>query len=145
MGLSVNDVTGIGAVATLATDLVDRIFPDKVAQAQQREEYLLKAQELDEQISQGQEAIDQAEASNSSFFVAGARPFIMWICGTAFAYHLIMQPLLTYGMAIFGHTFPLPVFDSAMLSNVLMGMLGLGSLRTFEKVSDKGQLPWQQN
>ncbi len=142
MGLSVNDVTGIGAVATLATDIIDRAFPDKIAQAKERADYLEKAQELDNQLATGQMAIDQAEATSSSMFVAGARPFIMWVCGIGFAYHVILQPLLTYFMAIYGHSFPLPEFDSAMLQTTMDGMLGLGFLRTYEKVSDKGQLPW---
>ncbi len=143
MGLSVNDVTGIGAVATLATDLIDRLFPNRIAQAKERAEYLEKAQELDNQLATGQMAIDQAEAASSSFFVAGARPFIMWVCGIAFLYHLLLQPLLTYLMAIFGHTFPLPVFDSVMLNDVLMGMLGLGTMRTVEKMGNSNNLPWQ--
>lgn len=145
MSLSVNDVTGIGAVATLATDLVDRIFPDKVAQAAQRAEYLEKAQELDNQIATGQIAIDQAEAANNSLFVAGWRPAVGWACATAFIYHLILQPLMTYCMAIFGHSFPLPTFDSGLLTTILMGMLGLGVMRTTEKLGTDGNLPWQKS
>lgn len=145
MGLSVNDVTGIGAVATLATDLVDRLFPDKVAQAKEREEYLLQAQQLDTQLAQGQAAIDQAEASNSSMFVAGWRPFIGWVCGSAFAYHFIGLPILEAGATAFGYKVVTPDFDMSQLTTVLMGMLGLGTLRTVEKMSDKGQLlPWQK-
>lgn len=145
MGLSVNDVAGIGAASNLITDLIDRLFPDKVAQAKEREEYLLKAQELDTQLAQAQAAINQAEATNSSLFIAGWRPCVGWCCAAAFAYHLILQPLLTYSMAVFGHTFPLPTFDSALLTTILMGMLGLGTLRTVEKMSDKAQLfPWQK-
>lgn len=140
MGLTVNDVSGIGAVSNLIKDVADKIWPDPAKRA----EALLKAQELDNQLAQGQMAIDQAEASNSSMFIAGARPFIMWVCGFAFAYHLILQPLLTYLMAIFGYSFPLPIFDSSMLNSVLMGMLGLGGLRSVEKLGDKGHLPWQQ-
>lgn len=144
MGLTVNDVSGIGAVANLATDLIDRLFPDKIAQAKEREEYLIKAQELDNQLAQGQMAIDQAEAANSSLFVAGWRPCIGWCCAGAFAYHLIIQPLLTYSMAVFGYSFPLPVFDDTLLSTILMGMLGLGTMRTVEKLGDSGHLPWQK-
>ena len=144
MGLSINDVSGIGAVATLATDLVDRLFPDKIAQAKEREEYLLQAQTLDNQLAQGQAAIDQAEASNANLFVAGWRPFIGWTCGTAFAYHLVIQPIISFGMSATGHPVTLPEFDTSTLTTTLMGMLGLGTLRTFEKVSDKGQLPWQK-
>lgn len=140
MGLSVNDVSGIGAVSDFLKDIADKIWPDPTIRAQ----YLEKAQELDNQLATAQAAIDQAEASNNSFFIAGWRPCVGWCCAAAFAYHLILQPLLTYLMAIFGHTFPLPTFDSGLLTTILMGMLGLGTLRTVEKMSDKGQLlPWQ--
>lgn len=144
MGISVNDVTGIGAVATLATDLVDRIFPDRIAQAAQRAEYLEKAQELDNQLATGQMAIDQAEAASSSFFVAGWRSAVGWCCAAAFAYHLILQPSVIFIAASFGHVITLPVFDNALLSDTLFGMLGLGGMRTYEKVSSKGELPWQK-
>ena len=55
--------------------------------------------------------------------------------GAAFAYHFILQPLITYIMAASGHNFPLPTFDMQELSTVLMGMLGLGGLRTIEKIN----------
>jgi len=140
MGLSIGDVSGIGEVSSLIKDVADKIWPDPAI----RDQFLLKAQELDNQLATGQMAIDQAEASSSSFFVSGARPFIMWVCGFAFAYHMILQPLLTYSMAVFGHNFPLPVFDSGMLTSTMMGMLGLGAYRSFDKLADKGNLPWQK-
>lgn len=134
MGLSVNDVSGIGAVSNLVQDVVDKIFPDKVGQAKDREAFLLKVQEMDNQLAQGQMAINQAEAASSSLFVAGWRPFIGWTCGAAFAYHLILQPLISFIVAACGHDFPLPEFDTATLNTALMGLLGLGTLRTVEKI-----------
>lgn len=140
MGLSLNDVSGIGAVSDLIKDIADKVWPDPTKQA----EVLLKAQELDNQLAQGQTAIDAAEASNSSLFIAGWRPAVGWVCAIAFLYHLLLQPFLTYLMAVFGHTFPLPIFDAGMLTSVLMGMLGLGTMRTVEKLGDSGHLPWQK-
>lgn len=121
-------------VATLLTDVIDRIFPDKDAQAQQRAELLLKAQEIDAELAKGQQAINEQEAASPSLFVAGWRPFIGWVCGVAFAYHFVLQPLITYVAALNGHKVDLPVFDMQQLSTVLMGMLGLGGLRTVEKL-----------
>jgi len=138
------DITGIGAVATLATDLVDKIFPDKVAQAKEREAYLLQAQTLDDQLAIGQAAIDQVEAANNNLFVSGWRPFVGWCCGIAFAYHLILQPLAAFVMANTGHVVSLPDFDTSTLTTTLMGILGLGVMRTGEKMGEKGHLPWQQ-
>lgn len=124
------DLTGIGAVSDILKDVADKIWPNPA----ERDQYLLKAQELDNQLAAGQLAINQAEASNSNLFVAGWRPWIGWVCGVAFAYHFVLQPLLAFIMAAFGHVVPLPSFDMNALSTVLMGMLGLGGLRTFEKV-----------
>lgn len=134
------DITGIGAVSSLIKDVADKIWPDPAIRAQ----YLLKAQELDNQLMAGQLAINQSEATNENLFVAGWRPFIGWVCGLAFAYHFILQPAVTYGVAIYGHKIELPVFDMRTLDEVLMGMLGFGALRTGEKMGDKGHLPWQK-
>lgn len=137
--------TGLGQVAGLIQDVFDRVLPDKDAEAERQAEIFLKAQAIDAQIATAQAAINQQEAANSSLYIAGWRPCVGWTCAGAFAYHLILQPLLTYVMAVFGYNFPLPVFDSGLLSTILMGMLGLGTLRTVEKMSDKGQLlPWQK-
>lgn len=124
----------IGPVADLLGNLIDRIFPDKDAQAAQRAELLLKAQNIDADLAKGQLAINQQEAASEHLFVSGWRPFIGWVCGIAFAYHFILQPLITYIAALYGHKVDLPAFDMGALSTVLMGMLGLGSLRTYEKV-----------
>lgn len=134
------DITGIGAVSSLIKDVADKIWPDPAI----RDQYLLKAQELDNQLMAGQLAINQSEATNENLFVAGWRPFIGWVCGLAFAYHFILQPAVTYGVAIYGHKIELPVFDMRTLDEVLMGMLGFGALRTGEKMGDKGHLPWQK-
>ena len=133
----------IGPAATLLTDIIDRIFPDKDAQAAQRADLMLKAQAIDAQLAQAQIAVNQAEAENSNIFVSGWRPFIGWVCGGAFTYHLILQPFISFCMASAGHVVTLPDFDSNTLNTVLMGMLGLGVMRTTEKLGDKGHLPWQ--
>ena len=75
---------------------------------------------------------NEAEAMHRSVFVAGWRPFIGWVCGLAFAFHYIALPLiLTYSDVM-----P-PEFDTNSLFTVLMGMLGLGGLRSYEKMKGK--------
>ena len=78
--------------------------------------------------------VNKAEAAHKSVFVAGWRPFVGWVCGVALAYHFILAPLLQFGFALAGMDQELPEFDFSQLSTVLMGMLGLGGLRTFEKM-----------
>tara|TARA_R110000824_G_scaffold160705_1_gene335602 strand:+ start:211 stop:597 length:387 start_codon:yes stop_codon:yes gene_type:complete len=78
--------------------------------------------------------VNKAEAAHKSIFVAGWRPFVGWVCGVALAYHFILAPLLQFGFALGGIEQDLPEFEFGQLSTVLMGMLGLGGLRTFEKM-----------
>ena len=78
--------------------------------------------------------LNKQEAAHKSMFVAGWRPFIGWVCGVALAYHFVLSPLITFGFAIAGFDKQLPVFDFSQLSTILMGMLGLGGLRSYEKV-----------
>lgn len=117
------------AVSPVVTKILDYI-PDPTQKLAAEQQLMSSLQAWDAQQTQ----IDTAEAANPSVFVSGARPFILWVCGFGFAYHLILQPLLTYIMAIFGHNFPIPVFDTATLNDCMMGMLGLGGMRTYEKV-----------
>jgi len=77
--------------------------------------------------------INLEEAKSGNPFAANWRPFVGWICGIAFAYHFVLQPLLAFCLAAFGHDVKLPVFDMDALFTVLMGMLGLGGMRSFEK------------
>jgi len=93
----------------------------------------IKGKELDPQrLIELQAEINKVEAQNRSMFVAGWRPFIGWICGLAFGFHYIVMPLLL------AYTDIKPVeFDTNSLFTVLMGMLGLGGLRTYEKLKDK--------
>jgi hypothetical protein len=115
------------------TPLVDKalsFIPDPQEKEKQREFLLTSLKDWDAQ----QAAIDQQEAASPNLFIAGWRPFIGWVCGVAFAYHFILQPLITYVAALNGHKVDLPVFDMQQLSTVLMGMLGLGGLRTVEKI-----------
>ena len=73
-------------------------------------------------------------AQHRSIFVAGWRPFVGWTCGIALAWHFVLAPLTMFVCAYIGVTIPeLPTFDVSSLLTVLMGMLGLGGLRTFEK------------
>lgn len=87
---------------------------------------------------QGQLDINKAEASSQNIFVAGWRPFIGWVCGSAFAYAFVVQPLLIAIAVSINPTFNkalLPSVDMSSMMPVLLGMLGLGTMRTFEKVN----------
>lgn len=122
-------------------NLLDRIFPDPKAAAEAKLEVMRMAQagelaqlDADLKLAVGQIDVNKVEAANQSLFVAGWRPAIGWVCGAAFAFKFILGPAAVVAMAVAGHPITLPVFDFTEMSTILMGMLGLGALRTVEKV-----------
>lgn len=120
------DLTGIGEVAGVVGGVIDRIWPNKTEQEKQE----MQAAML---VVQGQLDVNKAEAGSSSVFVAGWRPFIGWVCGGACAWNWIGLPIAKAGLALAGVALDLAPADLTEMLPVLMGMLGLGALRTFEK------------
>jgi len=83
----------------------------------------------------GQIELNKIEAQSTSLFVAGWRPAIGWICASAYAYNFVAQPIATFILLACGIMLPtLPVLDWTELSIVMMGMLGLGGMRSFDKL-----------
>ena len=123
----------ISAALDLGNTLITRIFPDP-AQANSAKLELLKLQQSGElALMTAQTDINKAEASNSSLFVSGWRPAVGWVCALALAYQYLLRPLSGTIGAIFGVTIPpLPGLDDN-LWQLMMGMLGMGGLRTYEK------------
>lgn len=121
------DLTGLGSVADLAKDLIGRFFPDKTEQERAQIAAAL-------QIIQAQTDINKAEAANPSVFVAGWRPFIGWVCGAACAWNWVGLPVALFGAAYFGKNLAIRPADIGEMMPVLIGMLGLGGLRTTEKI-----------
>lgn len=136
----------ISALSPIVSDLIDRAFPDSEKREQAKLDTMAKIQEQINALDLAQMEVNKAEASHSSMFVAGARPFVMWVCGIAFAYHYVLQPLLAFILANTGHDVVLPAFDMETLATVLMGMLGLGGLRSYDKLQGIDtkivKLPW---
>ena len=102
---------------------VDKFTLDKEEKAQ-----------LIQEINKAQIEVNKVEAGASSLFVSGWRPFVGWTCGVALCYHFVLQPFLMFVLSSTGNPMELPIFDMTTLTTVLMGMLGLGGLRTYEKV-----------
>ena len=123
----------ISSIAGLANTLITKIWPDPKDQAS-AEALLIKTQ-MDAALAQAQQQIDinKIEAGSSNVFVSGWRPFVGWVCGSAFALHFLFLPLLNWLAGLFGHSAIAIPFDMATLSTVLMGMLGLGTMRSVEK------------
>jgi len=95
----------------------------------------IKGKELDpEKLIELQTKINAVEAQHRTLFVAGWRPFIGWICGVALAYNFVVRDLFIW---ITKTTEAPPALQMDHLMTVLLGMLGLGGLRTYEKIKGK--------
>jgi hypothetical protein len=117
----------ITAGIDLAKTVVQTIWPDKSDEEKQKLAAALA-------IVQGQIQTNQAEAASPNVFTSGWRPFVGWVCGAALAYQYILRPLVAWAFAMAGHPLPeMPGLDDT-LWELLFGMLGLGSLRTVEKI-----------
>ena len=127
----------LGPVMEVVGKAVDKLVPDIAGREKIKLEMMQEMQRMDFAAIEGQLKINFAEAQHASIFVAGWRPFIGWTCGSAFAWQFVIQPFFTWGMLVVGKELPpVPVLDIGPLLTVLGGMLGLGALRTVEKVKE---------
>ena len=116
-------------------EVAGRFLPeDKEKRAAAEREIQAKLTDSLAQVDLAQLGINKVEAAHRSMFVAGWRPFIGWTCGVALMYTYVLQPILVFGLAQSGYLIDLPKMDLGELMPVLMGMLGLGGLRSWEKV-----------
>jgi len=127
----------VSALFEIGGKVLDRVLPDPAQQAAAKLE-LMKLQQNGEltQIA-GQMEINKVEAASSSIFVSGWRPAIGWICGAGFAVQFVIGPLAEWGSSLAGHPVKFPTMDTGTMMPLLLGMLGLGGLRTAEKLADK--------
>lgn len=120
----------VALLGTLAAPIIDALFETEEEKAAAKVKVMNAAHQMD--LSQLQ--VNIKEAMHESIFVAGWRPFVGWVCGSALAYTYILQPLLAFTLNAFGVDIgELPEISLGELMPVLMGMLGLGYLRTREK------------
>mgnify|MGYP001595599052 CR=1 FL=1 len=84
-------------------------------------------------LAEVQTKINEAEATHRSVFVAGWRPFIGWICGLSLTYSAFIEPLLRFIATMNGYKGPFPIIDTTITLQVLLGMLGLGIVRSHDK------------
>ncbi len=116
------------------TGLLDKFVEDKDQKAALAHEIATMSTRHAQEIALAQISVNQAEAASGSLFKGGWRPCVGWVCALAFFYHFVGQPLIVFIVALTGTEIPdLPEFDMGTLLTVLGGMLGLGSLRTYEK------------
>jgi hypothetical protein len=116
------------------TGLLDKFVEDKDQKARLAHEIATMSERHAQDLAIAQIEVNKAEAASGSIFKGGWRPAIGWVCASAFAYHFVLQPVIVFIVLSAGVDLPaLPEFDMASLMTVMMGMLGLGGLRTYEK------------
>lgn len=133
------------ALIPAVAQLLDKVLPDPQAAADAKIRMLELAQQgelallqADTQLAQGQMEINKIEAQ-TDLFRGGWRPSVGWVCVFGLAYQFLAQPLLPWIVALFGAAVPpLPPIDNETLMVLLTGMLGLGGMRTFERIKGKG-------
>ena len=117
-------------ITSVAGKVLDKFVQDKDLKAKLDHELNMAFHEA----NLAQTEINKVEAASQNMFVAGWRPFVGWTCGVALLYHFLLLPLLHFILRATGNEVELPEFDFSHLSTILMGMLGLGGLRTYEKL-----------
>lgn len=130
--MSLDPVT---ALLDIGSKVIDKIFPDPTAAANAKLELLKLQQNGDLAVMAGQMKINEIEAGSASIFVSGWRPAIGWVCGGACAWNWIGLPIVKVGLGLLAIKLELAPANLTEMMPILLGMLGLGGLRTLEKVN----------
>jgi len=123
----------VSAVSNLASTVVTRVWPDATEVEKGKMELAIKEVQNEYNVILGQLKINEIEASSPHWFVAGARPAAMWVSVFTLFYSGVGISLLSYIGAFWGIP-PLPLIDPVAQTNLLYGLLGLGTARTVEKL-----------
>ena len=125
--------TLLPSILPVVGDVLDRFFPNKEEKAKAAREIEARLSDHLAQIDVAQIRVNEQEASHRNLFVAGWRPFNGWSCGLALFYTYLAQPVVTFILIQRGQYVDLPPIDLGAMMPVLLGMLGLGGLRSWEK------------
>jgi hypothetical protein len=124
----------LGQLIGPVTGILDKFIQDKDQKAALAHEIVTMSERHMHELFKSQLEINKVEAASGSVFKGGWRPFIGWVCGAAFAYHFVVQPVILFAITAVGVELPeLPSLDMASLMTVLLGLLGLGGMRSYEK------------
>lgn len=141
MGINLQDLIG-GSIADGIGKIIGLFKIDPTVALEKKVEleklqFEMQSKVLDSvaQMSIAQNEVNKAEATNTSLFIAGWRPYIGWVCGTGLAFQFLVGPIVTWLAALNGKPVVFPTLDMGTLLTLLLGMLGLGGMRTYEKIN----------
>lgn len=130
----------VTAALEVGNKLIDHFFPDATKQAEARQKLLELQQQgvlaqltSDTQLAQAQADINKIEAASTNWFIAGWRPACGWMCTLALGYVAIIDPISRFIALTMGYKGLFPVIDTSITLQILLGLLGLGAMRTVEK------------
>ena len=133
-------LSGLNALIGPISALLDKVIPDKDLREKLSHDIATMAEKHTQEQVMAQIEVNKVEAAHHNMFVSGWRPFCGWVCSFGVGYNYILRPLLNYILAIF---YPLvhqmESLDMSQLMPLLMGMLGFGALRSYEKVKNKSR------
>ena len=115
------------------TGLLDKFIPDKDQRARLAHDVATMAQKHAQELAKAQLEVNKVEAAHKSLFVSGWRPFIGWTCGLGMFGNFITIPFANFALALLQYDIVIPLVPLETMMPVLMGMLGLGAMRTYEK------------
>ena len=112
---------------------ISNVVDDLHFSGEEKEKLKLQMKEIEAKLKEKQLDINKVEAGHRSIFVSGWRPFLGWVSGLSIGYVYLFQPLLDMILQMFGVKVDWVVLDLGQLMPLILGMLGLGGLRSFEK------------
>jgi hypothetical protein len=116
------------------SSVLDKFIEDKDQKAALAHEIATMSERHAQEVIKGQLEINKTEAAHTSLFVAGWRPAIGWVCCLGMAGNFLIIPFLNMGLSLMETGVTVPMIELDVMMPVLMGMLGLGGLRTVEKL-----------
>jgi roadblock/LC7 domain-containing protein len=114
--------------------LIDRLIPDRAAAEKAKAEMEMQLVNAANEAAMAQVEVNKIEADHSSVFVAGWRPSIGWVCAAGLAWAFVAAPVASWALVAFGIKAELPAIQFDHLFELVLAMLGIGGLRTFEKL-----------
>ena len=115
-------------------DVIGRFLPeDKEAAAKANREIEAELTKHLTEIDLTQAQTNLEQAKHPSIFIAGARPAIMWICAFGLGWQFVFQPVAVWIFSVMGSDLVLPMIETEGLMPLTLSLLGLGSMRSFEK------------
>ena len=124
----------LGDVGGVITGIREAITGEKIKDPVEMAKVELQLQNLENALKTGQLEVNKAEAQHSSIFVAGWRPFVGWVGGLSLAYIAILEPVMRFVATLAGYDGSFPAIDTSITLQVLLGMLGIGGMRSFDKL-----------